>query len=109
MSRKVFVDAVQAVGERHANNAQGVMQLAEVIERDADEGLTLRLTESRTTLQPDEVTLGQWARRYDAVDEIDPGDTVLVMRKIHNSEVHWVVVDVVAEKEPTVGEPPEGP
>jgi len=106
VSRKAAVEAIRGEAARHANNAQGVVQLAEVVKRDED-GLTLRLTESRATLHEDEVILSQWVRRYDAVDEIDPGDTVMVIRKIHNSEVFWVVTDVIADKMPTVDAPPE--
>jgi hypothetical protein len=83
---------------RTQRRAQGVMQLGTVLHTNPWQ---IELLESRTVLQQDEITLGQWLTAYHAVDQIDPGDTVALIRKESGNEVLWLVIDVFADKTPT--------
>lgn len=98
MSGHELAEAVRSEAARHATAAQGVMQLAEVLDNDP---FTLELLESRATIHDDELVLSQWVKRYHAADTIDPKDTVVVLRKVSRGVIHWVIVDVIAEKTPS--------
>lgn len=98
MSRHKVARAIRNAAARQAANAAGVVQLGIVVD---DSPLRVELTESRTILEDDEITLTQWVKRYHATDEIDVGDTVVVMRKHTGGEIHWLLTDVLSEKTPT--------
>lgn len=75
------------------------MQMGEVVSVDP---LRIELHESRIVLDDSEVTLTQWMKRYHVVDGMDVGDTVILMRKHTGGEIHWLITDCLADKEPTV-------
>lgn len=64
--------------------------------------LRVELHESRIVLDNTELTLTQWMKRYHAIDKMDVGDTVVLLRKRTGGEIHWLITDCLADKEPTV-------
>jgi hypothetical protein len=106
MSRHALTRALRAHVAREKADAERTMQLGEVLKfqlidtEGSPAGIQIDLLEGRATLDEDEVTLTQAMRRYHNDHVIDPGDTVVLLRKRTGGEIHWIVTDVLADKDP---------
>lgn len=91
-------DAIRRAAERAKEDASATVQFARVT--DADD-FTIELMESSVVLGDDEVEFSQWMRAYNRDTGVVSGDTVVVIRKPTGGEIHWVVVGVLADVEPS--------
>ncbi len=99
MSSRRAASSIKTIIDRRVQEASTVTQLGRV---SAVSPFKIELLEMRATLYDDEISLTQWVRRYHATDTIDVGDTVIVVRKKTGGEIHWLICDVLADKDPTV-------
>ncbi len=99
MSSKRLAQSVRSAVARAAREGDSNVQLGDVL---STSPLQVELHDSRVVLDDTELTLTQWMKRYDVVDTIDVGDTVLLVRKHTGGEIHWLVSDCLSDKPPTV-------
>lgn len=107
MSRHALARALREHVAQQKADAEQVVQLGEVIKFNLvstpgnPKGIQIDLLEGRAVLDEDEVTMTQWVKHYHATDVIDPGDTVTLVRKRTGGRIHWLITDVLADKDPS--------
>lgn len=94
--------AIARLVQEAAETGGQTVQLGSVQSND----LTVELFESGIVLHGDEVELGQGMRAYHRDTGIARGDTVVLVRKATGGEIHWVIIDVLADTNPVAATPP---
>jgi hypothetical protein len=78
--------------DRRANGVRQQQQIGQVTRL---RPLTINPMDLDYTLDEDEVVLSQWVKQYNRDHRIDVGDNVMM----HFANGHWIVVDVLSDKE----------
>ncbi len=99
MSARKLTKSLRAANARAVRDGDQNMQLGQIL---TVTPLKIELFDSRIVLDDEELTLTQWMKRYHAVDVMDVGDTVVLVRKHTGGEIHWLVSDCLSDKAPTL-------